>query len=118
LPPLLLQSDDPAARWRALKPWLRRMRPDAILTDIADLRGQIERVGYRVPEDLGLATLTLLDGGNIDAGIDQNSEEIGRAAAQLLISLINLNQRGIPAICRELLVEGKWVDGKCLPPRH
>ena len=71
-----------------------------------------------MPEDIGLATLTLLDGGNIDAGIDQNSEEIGRAAAQLLISLINHNELGVPAIGREVLIEGKWVDGSSLPIRN
>ncbi len=118
LTPLLLQSDDPASRCRVLKPWLRRMRPDAILTDIADLRGQIEQVGYRVPEDIGLATTTLLDGGDIDAGIDQNSEEIGQAAAQLLISLTHRNELGLPAIVREVLIEGKWVDGTSLPRRN
>lgn len=118
LSPLLFQSNDPATRCRALRSWLRRTKPDAILTDVADLRRQVEQIGYRVPGDIGLATTTLLDGGNIDAGIDQNSEEIGRAAAQLLISLINHNERGVPAIGREVLIEGKWVDGTSLPRKH
>lgn len=115
LPPLLLDSDDPAVRCKMLRPWLRKMKPDAILTDIAALREHVEQIGYRVPRDLGMATLTILDGGNIDAGIDQNSEEIGRAAVQLLTSLINHNQLGTPPIGREVLVEGRWVDGQSLP---
>jgi hypothetical protein len=55
--------------------------------------------------------------GNADAGIYQNSLEIGRAAVQLLISLIHLNQLGIPEVCREVLIEGRWQDGRTLPPR-
>ena len=44
--------------------------------------------------------------------------EIGRAAIQLLISLIHHNERGVPRVRRELLIEGEWVDGSTLPPRH
>jgi len=48
---------------------------------------------------------------------NQSSKEIGKAAVQLVISLIHHNERGIPEICREVLVEGHWVDGSMLPPR-
>ena len=63
-----------------------------------------------------VAALSLLDG-NADAGIYQNPKEIGRAAIQLIISLIHHNERGLPEICRELLVERHWVDGNTLPPK-
>jgi DNA-binding LacI/PurR family transcriptional regulator len=96
--------------------WLKKTRPDAILTDQAPLRGMLARAGYRVPEDLGLATNSVDN--NIDAGIYQNSDEIGKAAIQLLISLIHHNERGVPRVRREVLVEGKWVDGSTLPPRN
>lgn len=104
---------------RPLREWMKRIHPDAILTDVPELRQLLSDIGYRVPEDVGLATMTVLDG-HVDAGIDQNSEEIGRAAMQMLISLINHHECGIPTVCRELLVEGKWVDGSTLPikPPH
>ena len=60
---------------------------------------------------------SVLDGG-ADAGIDQNSSEIGKAAVQMLISLIKHNERGIPEVCRELLIEGNWVNGSTLPPKY
>ena len=66
----------------------------------------LKAAGCKVPRDIGLAALSVLDG-NADAGIDQNSEEIGKVAIQLLISLINHNECSIPKICREVLVEGK-----------
>lgn len=96
--------------------WIKRHRPDAILTDVAATSEMLKQAGYRVPKDVALAALSILDG-NADAGIDQNSTEIGRAAVQLLITLINHNERGIPKVCRELLIEGRWVDGKSLPPK-
>jgi len=55
--------------------------------------------------------------GNASAGIDQNSRETGKAAIQMLISLLNHHERGIPEICRELLIEGRWVPGATLPAK-
>lgn len=110
VPPLLLDSPITARERTVLKTWLRRHRVDAILTDLGEARSELEKIGLRVPDDLGLAVLSVLDG-NADSGIDQNSFEIGQAAVDLLISLIHSGQHGIPGVCRQVLVEGKWVDG-------
>ncbi len=115
LQPLLLSDEkNPVQDQKQLASWLRKARPDAIFTDISYLPGLLAKCGYHVPKDIGLAVTSVLDG-NARAGIDQNSKEIGKAAIQLLISLINHNERGIPEICRELLIEGRWTDGDTLP---
>ena len=117
LSPLVLSQERGDGDKKLLKKWLMTNKPDAIVTDVGELRGLLSEIGWKVPEDVGLAALSVLDG-NADAGINQNSYEIGRAAVQLLISLINHNESGIPNICRELLVEGSWVDGSTLPPKR
>ena len=48
---------------------------------------------------------------------DQNPEEIGRVSALVIISLLANNERGVPPIPREILVDGSWVDGTSLPAR-
>lgn len=117
VPPLVLPDQRNDAKDRpAVDRWIRKFKPDAIITDIGSMRSLLEKMNFRVPRDIGLAQFSILDG-DADAGIDQRSEEIGRAAVQLLISLINHNERGIPAVCRELLIEGRWVDGKSLPQK-
>lgn len=117
VPPLVFENiPDDENRSRALKTWLGKYRPDAILTDVSAMRSLLKKIGYSVPGDVGLAAFSVLDGG-ADAGIDQRSDEIGCAAIQLLISLINHNQRGIPNVYRELLISGRWVDGKTLPAK-
>lgn len=115
--PLLLLPDDESAYATRLDEWRRLHRPDAILTNLPQARGLIESIGLRVPADIGLATLSTHDG-QVDAGINQNPLEIGRAAAETLIALISHNARGIPAVQREILIEGRWVDGPCLPDRR
>jgi DNA-binding LacI/PurR family transcriptional regulator len=117
VPLLLLPEHSPhLLDTRLFLPWLREHRPDAILTDLAQMRTMLAENGYSVPKDIGLATLSVLDG-EADAGIYQNSEEIGKAAMELLISLLNHHHYGTPPITRELLVKGRWVDGSTLPPR-
>lgn len=99
-----------------LERWIKQYKPQAILTDIAALREMLNTAGLRVPENIGLAALSVLDG-NADAGIYQNSEEIGEVAVELLISLIHHNHTRVPRIFRKVLIEGKWVDGASLPAR-
>jgi hypothetical protein len=85
-----------------------------VFTGVACSRDLLLDLGDRIPEDVGLATFSILDG-NADAGIDQNSSEIGKAAVQLLISLMHHHGLGIPEVCREVRVEGRWQDGSMLP---
>lgn len=114
LPALVLKHESKTEDASHLSAWLKANKPDAILTDVRELREMLEASGWRVPKRVALAVLSVLDG-NADAGINQNSHEIGRAAVQLLISLINHNESGIPKICREVLVEGQWTNGTTLP---
>jgi DNA-binding LacI/PurR family transcriptional regulator len=117
IPPLVFpDGHTEKLRCEMLKAWAAKHKLDAIVTDVPDLRNALLQIGYRVPADIGLAAFSVLDG-CADAGIDQNSREIGKAAVQLLISLINHNERGVPEICREVLIEGHWVNGKTLPSR-
>lgn len=101
---------------KALRSWVARHRPDAILSDIPGIKALLGRAGLHVPRDMGLAVTSVLDC-DADAGINQNSEEIGRVAVETLVSLIYNHERGFPRHIREVLVAGDWVDGSSLPPR-
>lgn len=96
--------------------WLKKTKPDGILTDSLAVPEMLEKAGCRVPDDIGLAATNVRDM-SADAGIDQNPEEIGRMTTLALISLLHDNDLGKPDFIREILVRGKWVDGKSLPRR-
>lgn len=116
LPVLLLPSNIASVNQEPLVAWLTKTKPDAIISENPDVPKMLELAGYRVPDDIGLATVNVLDC-PVDAGIDQNPEEIGRAAMLVLISLINDNDRGVPPTYRQIQVAGKWIDGTSLPAR-
>ena len=101
---------------RQLKTWLKRYRPDAIITNDPTAGALLRSLNVRIPQDVGLAALSVLDG-KADAGINQNPTEIGRVAAETVVSLITHNHRGIPPFQRHILVEGFWTDGSTLPNR-
>lgn len=48
------------------------------------------------------------------SGVEQHSDEIGRAAVDLLFSKLQAGERGIPKLPRTLQVHGHWRDGRTL----
>ena len=116
--PVFVLNDYPVGkRNQALASWFDRSKPDAIITNMAEVPALLQDIGITVPKDVALAGTTRIDV-PISAGIDQHPEEIGRVGVLMLISLINDGARGIPPIFRQNLVEGTWVDGASLPDRR
>ncbi len=110
-------GEDRITRKTRFEEWLRAQAPDAVFTDCSQIPEFLSELNIRVPQDIALAATTIHDT-PIDAGIDQNPEEIGRIAIRTLVSLINSQEFGIPEIRNEILVEGKWVDGSMMPDRR
>jgi DNA-binding LacI/PurR family transcriptional regulator len=114
LPPLFLEEESTPAEARSLAAWLKAKKPDAVISTHPVLASLLPKVGVQVPRDLAVAALSVLDG-NFDAGVDQNSHEVGQVAMRTLAGLIHQNERGIPRYCRRILVEGRWNDGASVP---
>lgn len=111
---ILMLSTDVRRQPKELLAWLKKQKPDAIITTSSGLHAVLNGLGIRVPEDIAVATTSVLDG-RFDSGADQNSFEIGRVAVSTLASLILENERGIPTYQRRILVEGRWVAGSSMP---
>lgn len=116
--PLLITSDSnnrtqPEKAKKVLQQWMKKTRPDAILTADPFIPEFLKDLGYDIPKDIALAGSGL--DVPADAGIDQHSEAIGQMAVEMLISQINLNERGEPANPARILIESRWRDGSMLP---
>lgn len=106
-----------SAQKRELSTWLKRHSPDAILTTDAELPDLVHELGYRIPEDIGMAGTTVVDI-PVDTGIDQHAEAVGRIAMETLAKQLNINECGEPSDPARILVEARWQDGRSLPPRR
>ena len=111
--PLILRS------WKEedFAEWVRTQRPDVVIGLRFELVSWLNRMGLRVPQDVGFFHLDrCTEPGNF-AGLDQRPREIGAAAVDLLAQLLLADERNLPAHLKELLVEGVWVDGPTLRSR-
>ncbi|WP_043589261.1 LacI family DNA-binding transcriptional regulator [Geminisphaera colitermitum] len=110
IPPLTFEPFDQ----KALGTWLKKTRPDVLVGHDSRLISWLENTGRCVPEDIGVAHLSL-DGDCEDwAGIWQHKRRIGAQAVEQLVSLIHNNRLGLPDIAYETLVPGEWRFGKTL----
>jgi LacI family transcriptional regulator len=120
IPPLLtaeqFYTEQPAKGLRLLRQWLARHKPDAILTFVVSLPDMLRQLGHRIPQDVAVAG-TGIDV-PVDAGLDQHSEAIGRMAVEMLVSQVNLNERGEPADPCRILIESRWRDGSSMPRKR
>jgi LacI family transcriptional regulator len=101
------------AQWREadFARWYRRHRPEVVIGLRSELITWLERLGRRVPADVGFVHLDRCTERGDFAGIDQKPREVGAAAVDLVVSRLLANERDVQASPRQLLVEGVWVDG-------
>lgn len=118
LPLLAFDPEDEFERQQSIfAAWLVKHAPDAILTDNSETYDMLKNLGYRIPDEIGLATTSIHDT-TINAGVDQCPYQIGRAAVRMLTGLIAERSYGLPDQCNETLIQGKWSDGAMLPQRE
>jgi DNA-binding LacI/PurR family transcriptional regulator len=94
--------------------WLEKTEPDCIVASGLLVKELVLKSGRRVPEDIALIALTVENSPGW-AGILQHSEEVGEAAADLLVGQVQRGERGVVKWPREVLIRGRWVDGATLP---
>lgn len=105
----------------AFADWLLEGKPDCVITALESYpyegrqnrAEQMEELGLRIPEDIGVAVLNLTDSPALSrfSGIVEPLQEIGVASINSLVSLIRNNLRGIPRERNVSLIEGRWRDG-------
>lgn len=96
--------------------WIAKYKLDAVVIGEARFLNLIKDLGYRVPEDIGVACPVLFSDAGEISGVFENTQRTGEAAADFLVSLILRAERGIPDVPLRMHIEGSWIDGKTLRP--
>lgn len=113
VPPLILPED----RWdeALFTRWLKRERPDVILTEEAELPAAVRSCGLRVPRDLGLVFFHQEHPARNLSGLHTDSAQVGAIAAGVLMRMIETNDREPPAVPTTTLVKAfTWHAGRTL----
>ncbi len=111
--PLLLSANDAEHRTNVL-PWFSKHRPEVILIAGEGVRNNLKEGGVRIPEDVRLINLVQRGEPGL-AGIDPHTGELGHASIDLLVSLLQTNQRGLPDFPRGIAIKGHWTPGASFP---
>ncbi len=99
----------------AFRAWLRRTRPDVIVTNLHELTAALlARLGLSAPRDLGLVSLSVPLVGDPVSGIHQNSALIGAQAVDLLAGALQLHRTGVLSAAITTQVAGQWNPGETL----
>jgi len=106
--------DMEASARKRFESWVKKYRPDVILTIAPEIKGWVESLGMRVPRDIGLVNLDNVLDADGWAGMLQNNQSIGSAAVDVVVGQINRNEMGIPPYQKCVLVNSTWTHGKTI----
>jgi Transcriptional regulators len=107
----------PPSDREAFLAWVEKYRPDAIISLIAAKPYRwLTEAGYRVPEDIGLASLHAWPHETY-SGVSLQTELIARSAVDFLIAQMLDNNWGVPKAQQVLLLEPEWHEGTTLLAR-
>lgn len=92
--------------------WYDRYRPEVIVGPFGSSVGNwLESAGIKIPGELQLISLACPRPGHRVTGIYENSHGIGARAVQMVISMIEHTEKGIPRNPSTLSLEGLWNPG-------
>jgi DNA-binding LacI/PurR family transcriptional regulator len=113
VPPLISQRHDRAEFFE----WFARHRPDVVLVSQAEpVRGWLRTRRIEVPRDVGLVELRCYNPKEGNAGVYYDPAITGALAVEMLIGHMHRQERGVPAISHEVLLQGVWIKGTTLRP--
>lgn len=101
----------------SLRLWLKRERPTAVIAAPGGIPRMLTNLGVPVPARLSIALLSLSQPDEVYAGIDECPLEVGRRAAELLVSQAETTRAAQVGRQPEIhLVRGIWRDGASCAP--
>jgi len=91
--------------------WLRKERPDVVITSEPERFEEIKQ--HPDAGDLPEFAIAMIGYDPVRGlcGIDEQGEELGRAAIDLLAGMIMRGEKGVPQLTRNMLLQGAWVEG-------
>lgn len=113
IPPLLMREWNP----KEFAEWLEKNKPDVVIGNTTEPLVYLRGAGYRVPEDIGYATLDRVLEDHPWAGIDQQAQIVGAAAVDLVSAQLQHNEFGLPEHAKTIHLDGVWRDGPTIIQR-
>lgn len=115
VPLLLFPKNNIAEDGDSFRAWFRRHRPDVVISFEHYVPEWLTKgLALRVPEDVGFVAHDWDERCRGFAGIDHQRPQVIAAAVDLLAAQLLRNERGVPPVARQVLIEPLWIDGPSL----
>ena len=108
LPSLIWKGTDDEIE-SAFQNWFKKYKPDALLIPNPLMCRTVRKIVTQMGLEIPPCYATAHHGENFP-GIDQQPEEIGRAAIDMLTAHMQRNEKDWPRVTKHMLIPGKWVD--------
>jgi LacI family transcriptional regulator len=95
--------------------WVKKHKPDGILTHQSGIISWLRDEGFRVPEDVAVALTNQVEFPEA-SGIDSRHEVVGGVAINVLGGQLLRNEFGPQEDARLILIPGRWKDGNTTGP--
>lgn len=112
--PYPLMTEAPFER-KAFEQWVKRSRPDLLLSQGDGILKWLEEMGLKVPDDIAFANVGIVTPDAFQAGICEMPQVVAASAVDLVVEQLHYNHRGIPAHPKLISIGGKWIDGCSMP---
>ncbi len=100
---------------KAFITWVKRAKPDAIVSTERRIPEWLAEAGFAVPTDVAFCSLDLSSDDGSVAGIYQDARGIGAAAVDMVAGQLLRHERGLPDKPRTSIIDGRWIDGATAP---
>lgn len=111
VPTLLMAHHQIGENFDSFSEWIKKHRPDAVISFDTHVPDWLKHLGLRVPEDMGLIMHDWTERMRGYAGIHHRRDQVASAAVDLIATLLLHNEFGIPASPRQILIPPEWVEG-------
>lgn len=100
-----------------LREWIERWKPDVVVSTYGYPEYALEALGYRVPDDIGVACPVCVDDvpGRL-SGMALDISGIAQEMILLLDQMIKRSEQGLPEKGYSVLVDNRWHESSSLRP--
>lgn len=114
VPLLLFSRTELELNEKAFGVWMKEHRPDAVISFHRAVPGWLERLGMRVPDDVGFVVHDWTPDMMGIAGINHRRDHVAAAAVDLIVTQLQHHEHGVPEVPRQILIPPVFVDGNGL----
>ena len=108
---------DAKPAFKGFKEWFQATKPKVIIcVQPVTIIEWLQRLGIKVPEDVGVVAIGTAELGGETSGIEENTQACGKLGMEMLIGRIHRGEFGPYKAPQHVIVKGSWNEGKTLRP--